>query len=218
MSNIVNKVKEAVTHRHDKPSESTNAGPHDSNIANKLDPRVDSDLDHRGANTAAGYDTTTAGSTTGGAGLTGAGTATSYDNANTTTTAGPHDSNIANKLDPRVDSDRSQYGTTTGGVTTRGGATAYDTNTYSTNAGPHDSNIANKLDPRVDSDLDNRARYENLGAGIPTAGGSSYNTPGSGTAQQTAGPHDSNIANKLDPRVDSDLYGSGTVGGDATNY
>jgi hypothetical protein len=44
MSNIINKVKEAVTHdKHEKPSHSTNAGPHDSNMANKVDPRVDSD-------------------------------------------------------------------------------------------------------------------------------------------------------------------------------
>lgn len=43
MSNIVHKVKEAVTGHHDKPSHSTNAGPHDSNVANKADPRVDSD-------------------------------------------------------------------------------------------------------------------------------------------------------------------------------
>jgi hypothetical protein len=43
MSNIMHKVKDAVTGHHDKPSHSTNAGPHDSNLANKADPRVDSD-------------------------------------------------------------------------------------------------------------------------------------------------------------------------------
>jgi hypothetical protein len=36
------------------------------------------------------------------------------------------------------------------------------------------------------------------------------NTVGSGTT--TAGPHGSNLANKADPRVDSDLDGSRTVG------
>lgn len=58
------------------------AGPHSSNLANKADPRVDSDLDssNRGM----------------GVGMTG----------KPKTTAGPHDSNMANKLDPRVDSDR----------------------------------------------------------------------------------------------------------------
>jgi hypothetical protein len=43
MSNIMHKVKDAVTGHHDKSSHSTNAGPHDSNVANKADPRVDSD-------------------------------------------------------------------------------------------------------------------------------------------------------------------------------
>lgn len=44
MSNILHKVKDAVTHdHHDKPSQSTNEGPHNSNVANKMDPRVDSD-------------------------------------------------------------------------------------------------------------------------------------------------------------------------------
>jgi hypothetical protein len=120
---------------------------------------------------------------------------------------------LANKADPRVDSDRGQYGTT-GGVTAGG---AYNSNPSSTNAGPHSSNLANKADPRVDSDFDNRARHQNLG-GTDAPAGSSYTTPGSGAAQQTAGPHDSNIANKLDPRVDSDLDNSRTVGGNITRY
>jgi hypothetical protein len=60
----------------------------------------------------------------------------------------------------------------------------------STNAGPHNSNLANKLDPRVDSDLDGRGNRH----GAATRGGAfgasgSYATPGSGTAQNTAGPH-----------------------------
>ncbi|RAO66562.1 uncharacterized protein BHQ10_002574 [Talaromyces amestolkiae] len=219
MSNIVHKVKEAVTHHHDKPSTSTNAGPHDSNIANKADPRVDSDRDHRAAYSAAGTGNTTAGTGISSGTGTGTGTGTGAYGAGTggytgTTTAGPHDSNLANKADPRVDSDRGQYGTT-GGLTSGG---AYDTNPNSTNAGPHSSNLANKVDPRIDSDLDNRARHQNLGGGVGAPSGSSYTTPGSGSAQQTAGPHDSNIANKLDPRVDSDLDNSRTIGGDATRY
>ncbi|EED20992.1 cell surface protein, putative [Talaromyces stipitatus ATCC 10500] len=216
MSNIVHKVKDAVTNHHDKPSHSTNAGPHDSNVANKVDPRVDSDRDHRAGYSAAGTGNTTAGTgISSGTGTTGTsyGAGTSgYDSTNTTA-SGPHGSNLANKADPRVDSDRGQYGTT-GGVTAGG---AYNSNPSSTNAGPHSSNLANKADPRVDSDLDNRARHQNLGSNTAPAG-SSYTTPGSGGAQQTAGPHDSNIANKLDPRVDSDLDNSRTVGGNATRY
>ncbi|KAF5016016.1 hypothetical protein F66182_12438 [Fusarium sp. NRRL 66182] len=162
MSNIVNKVKEAVTHHHDKPSNSTNAGPHDSNIANKADPRVDSDRDHRAAYSAAGTGNTTAGTGLS-SGTTGTGAyGTETSGYTGTTTTGPHDSNLANKADPRVDSDRGQYGTT-GGLTSGG---AYDTNPNSTNAGPHSSNLANKVDPRVDSDLDNRARHQNLAGGV----------------------------------------------------
>lgn len=88
-------------------------------------------------------------------------------------------------------------------------------NTRSGNAGPHDYNISNKLDPRVDSDLDNRARHQQL-SGSNAPAGSSYTTPGSGNAQQTAGPHDSNLLNKMDPRVDSDLDGSRTMPGNVT--
>jgi hypothetical protein len=41
-----------------------------------------------------------------------------------------------------------------------------------------------------------------------------HNLPG--PAPTTAGPHKSDILNKLDPRVDSDLDGSKTYGGDKT--
>jgi hypothetical protein len=73
---------------------------------------------------------------------------------------GPHTSNIANKADPRVDSDRghhANHGTVPGGV---GLGSTY--HTTSTNAGPHNSNIANKLDPRVDSNLDSHATLQSL--------------------------------------------------------
>lgn len=98
--------------------------------------------------------------------------------------------------------------------------------TASTNAGPHNSNIANKMDPRVDSDLgknifrvtfmppngiltltDGRAVHGNTGystTGMNTgsnAMGNTYST----TGPTNAGPHNSNVANKMDPRVDSDL-------------
>ncbi|KAH8690784.1 hypothetical protein BGW36DRAFT_389321 [Talaromyces proteolyticus] len=244
MSNFLKEVKDSITHKdHDKPSKSSNAGPHDSNLANKLDPRVDSDRDNRAAGTSA--------TATGVGGTTGINTG--YDNPRSAN-VGPHDSSLANKADPRIDSDQSQYGaaggfTSTGGSYDNpqstshgplgsdrvdfadpsigsnqgqlgsdiGGAGLSGNNVQSTNAGPHSSNVANKLDPRVDSDLDNRARHQNLASGgVPS--GSSYATPGSGSAQQTAGPHDSNLANKLDPRVDSDVDNSRTVGGDATTY
>lgn len=173
---------------------SSNAGPHGSNVLNKTDPRVDSDLDNRGLT----------GNQTGAAG-------------------GPHNSNVLNKADPRVDSDFDNRGAHSTGHSTSGytgstgpskaGETAGDPTgisrpsnaglptredergnlretrpggSSSTNAGPHDSNIGNKVDPRVDSDRDNR--------------GLTGTTTGA-----AAGPHSSGAANKVDPRVDSDL-------------
>lgn len=57
------------------------------------------------------------------------------------------------------------------------------------------------------------------GTGATTGVGqtaSSHVTPGSGASTTTAGPHDSPLLNKLDPRVDSDQDGSKTVGGTKT--
>ena len=69
----------------------------------------------------------------------------------------------------------------------------------------------------MDSDLDGRGNQEGaVKDGVLGASGS-YATPGSGTARNTAGPHDSDLANKLDPRVDSDLDGSTTIGGNRTH-
>ena len=90
----------------------------------------------------------------------------------------------------------------------------------SNTAGPHDSNVANKMDPRVDSDLDGRGNRHGAAtgasAGIMGASGS-HATAGSGTAQNTDGPHNSDMANKMDPRVDSDRDGSKTLGGNRTH-
>jgi len=87
----------------------------------------------------------------------------------------------------------------------------------STNAGPHNSNLANKVDPRVDSDLDGRGNRHGAQTGGILGASGSHATPGSGTAQNTAGPHNSDMANKLDPRVDSDRDGSKTFGGNKTH-
>jgi hypothetical protein len=78
-----------------------------------------------------------------------------YETGPGPTTAGPHQSDLANKVDPRVDSDlnnRAQYapGTTTA-TNTHPGATTFVDNPASSNLGPHGSNLYNKVDPRVDS-------------------------------------------------------------------
>ncbi|KAJ5371117.1 uncharacterized protein N7496_007209 [Penicillium cataractarum] len=238
MSNIIHKVKDALTDHGDKSSsthhdstKSSNYGPHDSNIANAADPRIDSDRSN--LNT---HNTTTTGHSSTQPLVTGAGVNT-YDSARSSN-YGPHDSNMANKVDPRVDSDRdgrAAYGahtTSTGvgstGLATGTGANAYES-TRSSNHGPHDSNIANTMDPRVDSDRSNLGTH---GAHYTTAGttstglGSHTSSTGFGSGMATGtganayestrssnhGPHDSNMANTMDPRVDSDRSNMGTHG------
>lgn len=204
-------------------SGSTNAGPHSSNLANKADPRIDSDRDGSG-----GYGTT-GHSTTGAYGTTGHSTTGAYGTSGSGNAAGPHNSNVANKLDPRVDSDLdgsrnlgaaggntgysgSHLGNNSGGHTGFTGGVS-----HSTNAGPHDSNLANKVDPRVDSDLDGKGNRHGAATGGILGASGSHATAGSGTAQNTAGPHNSDMLNKVDPRVDSDRDGSKTYGGNQTH-
>ncbi|GKT82225.1 cell surface protein [Colletotrichum tofieldiae] len=97
-------------------------GPHGGRAANKIDPRVDSDRDHRGApgsgltgsNT---YGTSTGVGRTGGLNSNPHGGATGGIAGNRTTgyddpdgVHGPHGGRAANKIDPRVDSDRDHRG------------------------------------------------------------------------------------------------------------
>jgi len=128
---------------------------------------------------------------------------------------GPHSSRVANAADPRVDSDRD--GSRTAG-TTHGAGYGTTEGTH----GPHSSRAANAADPRVDSDRDHRAAHAGdhstttgdrvTGATVGTLGGPAHTGP----APNTAGPHKSDLLNKLDPRVDSNLDGSKTIGGDKT--
>lgn len=149
------------------------------------------------------------------------------------TNAGPHSSNLTNKADPRVDSDldnRGAYGssTTTGagyGSATGAGHSTTGAGYGSTNAGPHSSNLGNKTDPRIDSDRDNRGAYgasstSGVGSHSTATSGAGYGSTTStgvpGPAPTTAGPHKSDMMNKADPRVDSNLDGSKTYGGNKT--
>jgi len=172
-----------------------------------------------------------------GAGLTGA-SHNVYDTSRSSN-YGPHDRNVANTVDPRLDSDRSSHAAynTPGQQGTTGGVShhSYATGPASSTAGPHHSNLANKADPRVDSNLSKQKTHSSIGNAnaMHTSGGSdntttktferaqetsgaagsSYNQQGAvGGHQGTAGPHQSNIANKVDPRVDSDLGNSATIG------
>ncbi|KAL8917362.1 MAG: hypothetical protein Q9208_007979 [Pyrenodesmia sp. 3 TL-2023] len=226
---------------------STTTGPHSSSMANKADPRVDSDRDGSGF----GRDTTGSGltgsgthgssgldRTTGGSGLTGSNTTGSgygssdYDRTTGgsgltgSTTSGPHSSSMANKADPRVDSDRDgRRGVETGSGTTGSGMTGsgitghhgHHGDTDIIHGGEHHTETANRLDPHVSG---GRGPLEHAtvegGSGL---GGSSSGGYGSSTGN-TSGPHSSSMANKADPRVDSDRdgrrgleTGSGNTGG-----
>ncbi|KAK3325152.1 hypothetical protein B0H66DRAFT_599336 [Apodospora peruviana] len=200
-------------------------GPHNSRLANAADPRVDSDRD--GSNTM-GRNTGGYGSHTTTGGLGGHSTGNTFGSSGTTEGShGPHNSKIANAMDPRIDSDRdgsNTMGGTGGGLGSTGNNwgssnTHHTHNTHSGGIGsgttgmtgthgastgthgPHGSRMANAADPRVDSDRDGRA-------------GIGHSAPG--PAHNTAGPHKSDMLNKVDPRVDSDLDGSKTMGGNKT--
>lgn len=81
-------------------------------------------------------------------------------------------------------------------------------------AGPHTSRVANAADPRVDSDIDNSrtAGTTTHGTTGTTGGYTGTGTGVTGTGSTNAGPHNSNLANKMDPRVDSDMDGSRNMG------
>ncbi|KFA76791.1 hypothetical protein S40288_09156, partial [Stachybotrys chartarum IBT 40288] len=220
-------------------------GPHSSNMANKADPRVDSDRDYSrnmGANpsgtattgTTHGTHGTTGAGLTGSHGTTGAGIGSTGHSAN----VGPHSSNMANKADPRVDSDldgnrglgSNTYGTTgthgsglTGSHGTTGtgltgshgttGTTGYGSTGHSNTTAPHSSNIANKLDPRVDNTYGSTGTHGTTGTGLTGSHGTTGTTGYGSTGHSTnVGPHSSNMANKVDPRVDSNLDGNRGLG------
>lgn len=189
---MINKLDPRVDSTHDRQPLSTATGdipkgtygPHSSRLANALDPRVDSDLD----------------STRTGAGM-GAG--------------GGRAGGASAAAGPSMMHGGAGYGaghpTAAGGLSGNRGAPE---GTY----GPHRTRVGNAMDPRVDSDLDSgqRATMGRSGVGAAAAGGSlGGGAPGAGMTSsttsagtgvpgtRTTGPHQSNVANKLDPRVDS---------------
>lgn len=218
-------------------------GPHDSHLGNRADPRVDSDRVGGFGNTAGtgGHSSGLTGTGHSGSGLTGntthgttgglggntysqgtTGSGLTGSNTYGSDPTGPHDSHMANRADPRVDSSvPGAYGNTAGGRT---GAYGSDP------TGPHDSRLGNTADPRVDSSTTggygNTHSTGGYGAGsnthsgvggIGSGHGAGGLSSGPGPAENTAGPHKSDMLNKADPRVDSDLDGSKTYGGNKTS-
>ncbi|KAH8170567.1 collagen triple helix repeat (20 copies) domain-containing protein [Sarocladium implicatum] len=260
MSNLVHKIKDAVTSdkKHEEPTGTH--GHHDNRAANAADPRIDSDRDGRanpaGPNTtgtAGGFSSGTTG-THGSSGLTGTtgthGTSAGVgglDNRGlggpATRTDGPHGSNLANKADPRVDSDRDHsrnlganpsgtastgnYTSTTGthgssglaGTTGTHGTSGLtgSTGTHGTHGtsgltgstGTHGTHGTSGLTGSTGtSGLTGTTGTHGTAGGINTVDNRGLGGP----ATRTDGPHGSNLANKADPRVDSDRDHSRNLG------
>ncbi|KAI5810702.1 hypothetical protein BZA77DRAFT_162648 [Pyronema omphalodes] len=192
----------------------TTAGPHDSDLLNKLDPRVDSDRDGSSGMTGS----TTTGTTGGMFG--------GHSTTTNKTTSGPHNSDLLNKLDPRVDSDRdgrSGINTNTSGDRhhhhhdsaiisaplrdSEHNHKYHDTTTYPVGSTAHTHHTR-------DTTTLNAGHTGTFGSGTDLNSTTrSTTTAGLAGASSTTtnGPHQSNLANKLDPRVDSDHDHRGTT-------
>ncbi|KAL8288627.1 hypothetical protein RB597_000641 [Gaeumannomyces tritici] len=236
MSSIVNKIKDAIHSDKSHSQPEGTSGPHNSRVGNAADPRVDSDRDHR-ANPNNSVGTGHSGSTMGPTATTGSYGTTGPHSSNLANKADPRvDSDRDHRANPASNMGTGMTGTGmtgTGHTTgTTGTGMMGGSHGTSTNHGPHSSNLANKADPRVDSDRDGRA---GLGGTTGTYGSSTAGTTGMtgtgrttgatsgltghtgpGPAPNTAGPHKSDMMNKVDPRIDSDLDGSKTMGQDKT--
>ncbi|KAK0728716.1 hypothetical protein B0T26DRAFT_637976 [Lasiosphaeria miniovina] len=199
MSGIVNKIKEAVHSDKSHSAPEGTQGPHNSRVANAADPRVDSDRDgsrNMGAARTAGHgEFGSSAAYSGSSGMT-SGT-TGYNTGATEGSHGPHSSRLANAADPRVDSDRDGSRTVSG-----------TGNAFSPNTGRGEFNTGSTFGATEGS-----ARHAGHGK---FGSGNTFDT--SGTVEGARGPHNSRIANAMDPRVDSDRDGSRTVGGTGSNY
>lgn len=194
MSSIINKVKDAVKgDKHHEQPEGTH-GTHNNKAANAADPRIDSDRDHRAnpasttghsstTGTGVGHSTGGVGHSTGGVGhSTTTGTGVGHTTGTSAHNNGPHDSAMGNKVDPRIDSDRS--GVHAGNMAGQGypGSGSGPEGAH----GPHSGRVANAADPRVDSDRDASRTVGNAYGSSGTAGTTPH-TGAHGTGMDTHG-------------------------------
>ncbi len=230
---------------------STTAGPHSSNLANKADPRVDSDLDGSRATRQTGYGSGTGASPSsahqgslGRDAAIGAGTGAAIGGAS---------SGVSGYGPENWEYKHGRHGHQYEGDPCGPGETAGAGPHFV--SGPHTTDTANRLDPHVAGGVGgtqtatghhgqhgHRAEEAGLAGGATGAGLGAYEgsrdhagtatgrstEPGlgssnagtvdstTGPAPKTAGPHKSDMLNKLDPRVDSDRSkqqgSSGTTG------
>ncbi|KAF4343308.1 period circadian [Fusarium beomiforme] len=246
MSGLINKVKDAIHSDKDKSHEQPEGthGPHASRVANAADPRYDSDRDHRanpGTTTTGGLGSTHNTHTTGG--MTGGSTYSENMPGHTTgrtenmpgqnTTGGlGHSSGLPEGTAGGLGSTHNTR--TTGGVT---GDSAYSETMPGQNTTGGLGNSSGLPEGTNKTGLGGStgtygqtttgtSGLSSYGAGAHGPAGTTHQTglgntssgygTGPGPAPKTAGPHSSDMANKLDPRVDSDLDGSKTVGTEKT--
>jgi len=158
-------------------------------MANKVDPTVSTGTEGYGST---GHNTTHQG------GLTGNTTHSGGLTSGSTVTGGPHSSHMANKVDPTV---------STGHNTTyQGGLTGSTTHSGGLTSGSHGTHNQGGLASSTHATPGHNQHQGLTGAGSHLPG----------PAPDTAGPHKSDMLNKVDPRVDADLDGSKTVGGNKT--
>jgi len=223
MSNIVNKIKDAIhsdshsstthsgTHSGTHSSAEGTHGPHNSRVANAADPRVDSDRD--GSNTMGGTGRTAGHGEMGSSNpftssgthntntLGSSGTHNTFGSSGTAEgTHGPHSSRLANAADPRVDSDRD-------GSNTMGGRTTGTTGTHGIGG------TTGGLGGSTFGTGSHNTGASTFGTGSHSAGSGMTGMTGThGDPAGTHGPHSSRMANAADPRVDSDRDGRGAIG------
>lgn len=213
MSAIIEKIKDVLhkdtkdvgSHNTDSVSSTHHAhgGPHHSSAANALDPRVDSYAQGSTNTTAVGqgsYNQPAYAShdlnkidSHAATGTTGLG---HTSHAHHHHGQPVHNSEMLNKLDPRVDNDSyNSHGLTSGPIGV--GQTAHHRHGQPL----HDSKMLNKLDPRVDNDSYNSHTSASGPIGVGQTARTNHGQP----------LHNSEMLNKLDPRVETD-YRSGNTG------
>ncbi|KAF2436567.1 hypothetical protein EJ08DRAFT_644898 [Tothia fuscella] len=217
---------------------SNTAGPHSSNLANKADPRVDSDRDGSRNAGASNYGPGAHNTGSGiGSGNTHGGVGGVFNGNN-----GPHDTHTANVLDPRVDSDGSHHQGGLTGSHQQGGLTGSHQQGGLTGShqqggltGSHQQGGltgSHQQGGLTGSHQQGGLTGSHQQGGLPgthqqggltgshqqgglTGSHQQGGQTGShldGPAPKTAGPHKSDMLNKLDPRVDSDRDGGKTIG------
>jgi hypothetical protein len=221
-------------------------GPHSSRAANAADPRVDSDLDstrRTGAGHTAGglgsHSENMPGRTTGmtgntgmtgtgmtGTGMTGTGRhtenmpghssgfgSTGHSSGLPEGSVGPHSSRAANAADPRVDSDLDSSRRSAG----LGGSTYDQTTTGTSGFSSHGTGAHGPTGTHTGAHTGTYSTgLSGAHSGSHMGGNTAYDSTNPGPAPKTAGPHKSDMLNKADPRVDSNLDGSKTLGKEKT--